>query len=358
VAKSTKAFAKFFNKSQPNKELPATEPTEKQGRLATHKKCRGGLLARMASHVKKASKPIPMAGLEVGPAISVIRSDSVIQGGLLARVMAKRGVSDLGEMSKAPPPVRVKPAKGPQGRFLSKVKLQKRTSDSSSKERDAEADDKEVSTPPVKKRARTEPPVQSAQKEPTTQSRLIFPSPSVAPEQIKLNCLQREPAHCYHLLTLASTLSLSTKDPVAAASLLANFFQSIAQGTSQSDEVVLAAIRILDPAAPVPPEVLSAVVKQAFGAAVAVDGDEDALAEAALVGRRAASNPQGSQRLLLTDVARAAKECNSAQLVSLVTASQVEAGETYWLIRLLQGRSGITRDTLHTAIARAMISVQ
>jgi len=294
----------------------------------------------------------------VGPAISVIRSDSVIQGGLLARVMAKRGVSDLGEMSKAPPPVRVKPAKGPQGRFLSKVKLQKRTSDSSSKERDAEADDKEVSTPPVKKRARTEPPVQSAQKEPTTQSRLIFPSPSVAPEQIKLNCLQREPAHCYHLLTLASTLSLSTKDPVAAASLLANFFQSIAQGTSQSDEVVLAAIRILDPAAPVPPEVLSAVVKQAFGAAVAVDGDEDALAEAALVGRRAASNPQGSQRLLLTDVARAAKECNSAQLVSLVTASQVEAGETYWLIRLLQGRSGITRDTLHTAIARAMISVQ
>jgi len=140
--------------------------------------------------------------------------------------------------------------------------------------------------------------------------------------------------------------------------LLANFFQSIARGTNQSEEVICAAIRILDPAVPVPPQVLAAVVKEAFGAAAAEGMDEDALAEAALVGRRAASIPQGSQRLLLTDVASAAEKCNSAQLVSLLTTSRVEAGETYWLIRLLQGRSGIARDTTHTALARALISVQ
>jgi len=289
----------------------------------------------------------------VGPAISVISSDSVIQGGLLARVMAKRGVSDLGEMGKAPPPVRVKPAKGPQGRFLSKVKVQRRTSD-----RKEEVNDQGVSTPPAKKQARTELPAQSTNKEPAPQRRLFFPSPSAAHEQTKLNFLQHEPAHCCHLLGLASTLSLSTKDPVAATSLLANFFQSISQGTHQSEEVICAVIRILDLTVPVPPQVLEAVVKQAFGAVAAVGRDEDALAEAALVGRRAASNPQGSQRLLLTDVARAAEECDSAQLVSLVTASRVEAGETYWLIRLLQGRSGIARDTTHTALARALISVQ
>jgi len=175
----------------------------------------------------------------------------------------------------------------------------------------------------VKKAAFAEPPIQSTTKEPTPQSRLICQTPSAAPEQTKLNCLQHEPAHCYHLLALASTLSLSTKDPVAAASLLANFFQNIAQGTNQSDEVISAAIRILDPIAPVPPQVLSAVVKQAFGAATAVGGDEDALAEASLLGSRAASNPQGSQRLLLTDVARAANERDSAQLVSLVMVSRV-----------------------------------
>jgi len=175
VAKPTKAVkVQVFNKSQSNKELSATHPTEKQGRLATRKKCRGGLLARMASHAKMADKPTPAAGPAMGPAISAIRSDSIIQGGLLARVMAKRGVSDLGEMGKAPPPVSVKPAKGPQGRFLSKVKLQRRTSDSSSKDPKAEADDKVVSTPPAKKKARREPPVQSTKKEPTPQSRPFF----------------------------------------------------------------------------------------------------------------------------------------------------------------------------------------
>jgi len=117
-------------------------------------------------------------------------------------------------------------------------------------------------------------------------------------------------------------------------------------------------MRILDPATPVPPEVLAAVVKQAFGASADVGRGDDALAEAAVVGRKAASNPHGSQRLLLTDVAQAAEKCDSAQLVSLVTASRVEAGETYWLIRLLQGRSGIARDTLHNAVARALTSMQ
>merc|ERR1719507_2664052 len=101
--------------------------------------------------------------------------------------MAKRGVSDLGSMGKAP--VRVKLAKGPQGRFLSKVKLQRRKSDSSSKDPEAEADDKGVSTPPVKKKASMEPPVQSTEKEPTPRSRLLFPTPSAAPQQTKLNCL-------------------------------------------------------------------------------------------------------------------------------------------------------------------------
>jgi len=307
---------------------------------------------------KMAAKPSPAAGPAVGPAVSAIRSDSIIQGGLLARVMAKRGVSDLGEMGKASPPTRVKTARGPRGRILSKVKLQRRISDSGSKDPEAEADDKGISTTPMRKKARKEPLLRSTEKEPTPRSRLFYPTPSATPEQTKINCLQREPAHCCHLLALASTLSLSTKDPVAATSLLANFFRSIAQGTNQSEEVICSAIRILDPATPVPPQVLAAVVEQAFGAAAAAGRDEHALAEAALEGRRAASSTQGSQRLLLTDVARAAEECAPAQLVSLVTASRVEAAETYWLIRLLQGNSGIARDTLHSAIARALISVQ
>jgi len=39
-----------------------------------------------------------VAGPTAIPAISAITSDRLIQGGLLARVMAKRGVSHLGEM--------------------------------------------------------------------------------------------------------------------------------------------------------------------------------------------------------------------------------------------------------------------
>lgn len=364
VAKSTKALkVQNANKSQPNKELSATEPTEKQGRLATHSKCRGGFLARMAGHAKMAAGSRPGAAAAAppaaaGPAASAIRSDSVIQGGLLARVMVKHGVSDLGEMNKAPPPVRSKPAKGPKGKFLSKVKLQRRTSDSGSKDPEAEADNKEVSTTPPKKKARKEPLVKSAEKEPTPRSRLVFPTPSATPEETKLDRLQPEPAHCCHLLALATMLNLSTKDPVAATSLLANLFQSIAQSTSQSEEVICAAIKILDLATPVPPPVLAAVVKQAFGAAAATGKDGDALAEAALESRRAAGNTQGSQRLLLADVARAAEERAPARLAGLLRASRAEAGETYWLIRLLQGRSGIARDTLHTAIARTLISAQ
>jgi len=347
VAKSTKAA----------KAPTGTELALKHGRVASHKKCRGGLLARMASHAKMAAKPTSATGPAMNLAVSAIRSYSVIQGGLLARVMAKRGLNDLGELGKAPPPVRVKQSRGPQGRFLSKVKLQRRTSDSGNKDPEAEANDKAMSTTPVKKKARKEPLAQTTEKEPTPRSRLFFPPPS-APEKNKLNCLQREPTHSCHLLALASTLSLSTKDPVATTSLLANFFQSIAQGTQNSEEVICAAIRILDPVTPVPPEVLAAVVKEAFGFAATVAKDEDALAEAALEGRRTVGSTKRSPRLLLTEVARAAEERDAAQLVGLVTASRAEAGESYWLIRLLQGRSGIARDTLHSAIARALISVQ
>jgi len=353
-------FSLLKKLQQPAKEAAGGQKEKATFRLASAKICRGGLLARvMASQSRKvvAANDPPT---QMSPAL---KPETVIQGGLLARVMAKNGLickSEGEESSKdvakkgeaSPKEVAKKGAKQASPLTLDKILGAKRSGGD-------EADDQATTTAtPTKKRkvGDTEDTSGALPSAPSTKK-----EPAVPRDQHGLPDKSSELAGCGHLLALVNVLSLAEMDPAAAVSLLAGYFQRIAQAAEKSEEVIRHVARLLEPAAPVPPEALKAAVTEAFGVqATEGVGDDEGLARAAEEGRRQAAGAAAEKkpRLLLEDAAQIVgdKEHQPAQLGKLLTASRAEAGETRWLVRLLQGRSGLAHGTVHSALARALVS--
>mmetsp|Transcript_124233 Transcript_124233/g.247552 ORF Transcript_124233/g.247552 Transcript_124233/m.247552 type:complete len:417 (+) Transcript_124233:1214-2464(+) len=353
------------------------------GRLASAKICRGGLLARvMASHSRKASAA-NNPPKHVASVVSKFKPDTVIQGGLLARVMAKHGAIGKPEGEESPneatkngeessKDVAKKGAK-PATMTLPEILSAKRASEeeANSPDRPSETADGQATTTPPKKRkvGHTEDAPGALTSAPSTKKERAGPRGqqqlSERPLEIaKADASQKELSGCSQLLALVNVLSLAERDPPAAVSLLAGYFQRIAQATQRSEEVMNAAVRLLEPAAPVSREALKAAVTEAFGAqATDIVDDDEGLVKAATEGSKRAAADAGAAagkrpRLLLEDTAQAVgdKEHQPAQLGKLLTASRTEAGETRWLVRLLQGRSGLAHGTVHSALARALVS--
>jgi len=357
----------------------ATDATAKAtnrplGRLASAKICQGGLLARvMANHSRKISAASSPSKNVAGVA-STLKLDNVIQGGLLARVMAKHGTVKKPEGEESFKDVAKKGAKLSKPPTFFKtldVKLAHDDEAGSAKRPTDTADSQATTATPPKKRkvGHTDDTVGgltlalSTKKEPAgPHEQQQFPDKSL--EVAKVETSHVELSGCSHLLALVNVLSLAEIDPAAAVSLLAGYFQRIAQATERSEEIISAAVRLLEPVAPASPEALEAAITEAFGAQ-ATDGviDPEGLVMAAAEGRKRVVADAGAvigkrPRLLVEDAAQAVwdKEHQPAQLGKLLMASRVEAGETRWLVRLLQGRSGLARGTVNSALARALVS--
>lgn len=330
------------------------------------------------------------------------RPKGVIAGGLLARVFAKRALEADDSQAGARPNGTAESAgrkalkAGSQGRFLARM-VAKRTI-----EPKAEAgNEKEASMTPAKKKPRAQaalcsengPFILSGKKErgpigrsgqqnrdatvdPKATSETgpssgkIMTATTVLPQNPpKVASLAREPVRCYHFLPLVNALRSLEQDPCAATAVLANYFQTLVQGADQPEELICAALRILEQAGTVPAQVLVAAVAEAFGPSTAQNANEENLAELALEGRRSLNDLHSQDpRILLTQVAEvAASYCNvsgseaknaSGRLARLLVSSRVEGREVYWLLRLLQGRGGLPSGAVHAAVARALVLVR